>query len=337
MSWSRIRGHDLVRERFETAFQAGRLGQAYLFLGPSGIGKKLFAQELSKALLCEANAGKLLACSQCPSCKLFEAATHPDFLSIAKEEEKTELSIDIIRTLCNNLGLTPSRGRKKIAIIDDADTLNEESSNAFLKTLEEPSAGSLLILIGTEADLQLPTILSRCQLVRFSKLKQDDLVSVLMQNNVGSQDAERLTAIADGCVGLALQMNNPSLWQYRDSLLRAICNRPFRRTAVLEIWQKMVEDAGKNAPAQRQRASISAVLVLDFLKRVLRYAMQSDYAQLQAAELPQATTLIQNIGPDGLLEWIDAVQKMNERVDWMVTVNLSIDVLVDTMHKFARS
>ncbi len=118
------------------------------------------------------------------------AGTHPDVLRVAKPEDRQELPIRVIRDLCIDLGLKPMSGRRKVAIVDDADDLNDEAANAFLKTLEEPPPGSTLILVGTSAEGQLDTILSRCRVVRFDPLPESELAEVLLEQGIVETKAE---------------------------------------------------------------------------------------------------------------------------------------------------
>src|SRR5208337_765045 len=111
--------------------------------------------------------GPLDACDACPACIQVDAGSHPDYHFAAKPPEALEFPIDLMREVCGGFALKSARGRGKVIVIDDADDLNEESANCFLKTLEEPPPRSLLILIGSSLDRQLPTILSRCHAVRF--------------------------------------------------------------------------------------------------------------------------------------------------------------------------
>ena len=162
MAWQRVRGHEAQVEAFRRAARRGRLAHAYLFTGPAGVGKRLFAVELAKALLCEGNAGdELEACDRCPACAQVEAGTHPDFYPAARPADALEFPIELMRELCQGFALKSARGRGKVVVIDGADDLNRESANCFLKTLEEPPPRSVLILIGSSPDRQLSTIVSR--------------------------------------------------------------------------------------------------------------------------------------------------------------------------------
>ena len=159
MSWQRVRGHDAQIRAFERAVQRGRLAHAYLFTGPSGIGKCLFAIELAKTLLCEnPPPGRFEACDHCSSCVQIEAGTHADYHYAGLPEGKHEWPITLMREILHAFSLRSARGHGKVAILDDADDLNEEAANAFLKTLEEPPPRSVLILIGTSLERHLPTI-----------------------------------------------------------------------------------------------------------------------------------------------------------------------------------
>src|SRR5262249_41493055 len=140
-------------KEFAQAVRRGRLGHAYLFTGPAGVGKRLFARELAKTLLCDnAPDENWQACGKCASCQLVDADTHPDLIAAGRPEDKNEVPIETVRELCRLLSLKPARGRGKVAILDDADDLNPYSANSFLKTLEEPPPQSVLILIGTRSD-----------------------------------------------------------------------------------------------------------------------------------------------------------------------------------------
>ena len=127
MSWQKIRGHNRLVEAFTQAWRRGRLAHAYLFAGPQGVGKRLFAVELAKALLCESPPkDRLEACDECAACALVDAATHPDFFTASRPDDKNVIPIEVMRELCQGFALKTARGRGKVAILDDADDLDAE-------------------------------------------------------------------------------------------------------------------------------------------------------------------------------------------------------------------
>lgn len=191
MSWFGIEGHDEIVRRFQRAIAQGRIASTFLFLGPSGIGKRMFAERLAMTLQCEKNDPRLMEpCGKCMSCRQALAHEHPDILYVSKPEDRAFIPIDLFigpkdarrqMGLCSELAKKPIYEKRKIAIIDDADYFNLEGANAMLKTLEEPPKNAILILIGTSAARQLPTIRSRCQILRFSPLEIPVVESILYQ------------------------------------------------------------------------------------------------------------------------------------------------------------
>jgi DNA polymerase-3 subunit delta' len=260
VSWHSVRGHDRVVASLRQAVAQGRLPHALLFVGPDGVGKRTFALTFAKGLLCErVDAARLDPCENCPSCRQIEAGTHPDVLQVARPEDKHELPIRSIRQLCLDLGLKPARGTRKVAIVDDADDLNDEAANAFLKTLEEPPPGSVLILIGTSAELQLETIVSRCQVVRFDPLGEADLAALLREQGVTPDPAEalRLAKVGEGSVSRARGLADPDLNHFRRSLIDELAApHGFDAPALSRRIGAFVEEAGKESVEKRARASL---------------------------------------------------------------------------------
>ena len=225
MSWHSVRGHDRIVASLRSNLRNGRLPHAFLFVGPDGVGKRTFARKLAQALLCERNPETLLEpCEACPGCVQAAAGTHPDLLEFARPEDRQELPIRVIRGLCAEFGLKPARGIRKVAIVDDVDDMNDEAANAFLKTLEEPPPGAVLILIATSAELQLETIVSRCQVIRFDPLPEQDLADLLIERGVATDadDAARLAALGEGSVSRATGLADPELERFRRELIDEI-------------------------------------------------------------------------------------------------------------------
>jgi DNA polymerase-3 subunit delta' len=271
--WRSVRGHDRVVDDLRRALAQGRFPHALLFVGPEGIGKHLVARTLAQALLCERRPEEALdPCGACPSCLQVMAGTHPDVLAVARPEDKHELPIKSIRDLCHDLSLKPMRGQRRIAIIDDADDLSEEAANAFLKTLEEPPPGSVLILIGTSAELQRETIVSRCRVVRFNPLSGSDLAAILMERGHApdAKAAAQLAELGEGSVGRALGLADPEFGPFRRSLIDTIAAPDgFDPPALARRIEAFVKEAGKESVAHRARAALLAGELARFFRSLL--------------------------------------------------------------------
>ncbi|OWK37841.1 ATP-binding protein [Fimbriiglobus ruber] len=330
MGWDRIRGHAAAREQLFTAHRRGRLAHAYLFAGPPGVGKNLFAVEFAKALLCEHPPAPLTACDHCPACAQVVAGTHPDFFTARKPEDKHELPIDVVREFCSHLGLKPARGPHKIGVVEDADDFNEESANCFLKTLEEPPAGALLILLATGTERQLPTILSRAQVVRFHPLKPDDLRAVLADHEVTDPPrVDQLVRLAGGSPGQALALNDDALWAFRETLVGAVTAQRPDPVGFAAEWMRFVEEAGKESAAQRQRASLVIRLLTDLLHAAVRTALGAD-----ADGTPDAVRgFALRTGADHLADLMEACSEADYLIERKVQLVLVIESLVDKLFR----
>jgi DNA polymerase-3 subunit delta' len=330
MSWDRVRGHAEPKETFRSAFARGRLGQAYLLVGPEGVGKRLFARELAKALLCERPTVPLTSCDSCPSCAQVEVGTHPDFLSVRTPADKQELPIDDVREFCSHLARTPVRGARRVGVVEDADDFNAASANAFLKTLEEPPPGVVLLLIAIGTDRQLPTILSRCQVVRFGPLAPADLDAVLAGQGIDDPARRaRLTRLAGGSVARARALDDPDIWQAREELIAGVTSdRPnFARLA--EVWEKFVLDAGKDSAAQRLRASVVVGFLVDALRQALRLALGADAPGIDPADEPRLRAFARRLGANRIVELIEKCVEADYRVERRVQLILVIESVLE--------
>jgi DNA polymerase-3 subunit delta' len=287
MPWDDLLGHENAIDRFRRSVQRNRLASTYLFVGPPGVGKHTFAIKLAQALLCQANpAESLEACGVCPSCQQVAAGTHPDLILISKPADKAFIPVETFigdrehrrqKGLCHDIGLKPFMGGRKIAIIDDADFLNQESANCLLKTLEEPPPNSLLMLIGTSEQRQLSTIVSRSQIVRFSSLETDQVASLLnrmsdLESDVPISD---LAAASAGSVTMAVQLSEVEVYEFRKQLYSYLTESDPQWNLFAKTVIAFVDAAGKDGAAKRARLAMVGDMAIEFYRQCFLVATES--------------------------------------------------------------
>ncbi|HVT28232.1 MAG TPA: DNA polymerase III subunit [Lacipirellulaceae bacterium] len=285
--WHGILGHDDVVDRFHRILAAGRLASTYLFVGPPGVGKRRFAIELARSLLCtETPEASLEPCGRCESCQMFVTGTHPDLELVGLPPGKSTLPISLFvgddehrnqEGLCHRIGLRPFFGRRKVAIIDDADQFGIASANCLLKTLEEPPPSALLILIGTSPARQLPTIRSRSQIVRFRTLDTETIAKILLETGTVSDRAQALRAaeFGEGSVERARELADPILWEFRDQFMASLSSAQPDSVRLGRSVQAFVDDAGKEASLRRDRLRLVIGFAMEFYRLGLRTARPS--------------------------------------------------------------
>ncbi|MCG8351645.1 MAG: DNA polymerase III subunit delta' [Chloroflexales bacterium] len=231
MAWDII-GHEWAVQYLRQCLAHGRDAHAYLISGPAGIGKALLALRLAQAMNCDQETDA--PCLNCRNCRRIERGNHPDVritsmttqaagLKADEAARQKELKIGTIRDWLRDVTLRPYEGRRRIFILHDAERLNEEASNAMLKTLEEPPSFASLILVANSADL-LPTVVSRCQPIRLRPLPRQQVVQALIERAGQHQEtAALLAAQSGGRIGWALQMAaTPDEWQASQERLDAL-------------------------------------------------------------------------------------------------------------------
>lgn len=359
MFWDGLLAHHGPLELMRQSLRSGRLAHTYLFAGPSGVGKGYFARRLAQALLCQrCDAESLEACEQCPSCHQMKAGTHPDLLTVACPPGKSELPVELLvgspdergrAGLCFGLSLSPMIGARKIAIIDDADLLNPAGANALLKTLEEPPAHSILILLATSPEVLLSTIRSRCQVVHFGPLAETDVARLLVKQELVEAPAEaaEVAKLSRGSLTVAKSLIDPALREHREKLYTLLARHPFPMVELAETMTGAASAAGSEASEQRRVAAWLIDFCREFYRQTLRELCRVDSpapglpvdAEPPAPVRQFATRLrgARGVPTDVVTALLERVIKSHHQLDRMLSISLVLEALADDLSRLQRT
>lgn len=302
------------QEVFEGAAQAhlqGRLGHALLLVGPARMGKREVAEALAKRLLCASPRPDLFACGSCRSCQLFPAQSiglvttqaHGDLQRIGLEPNekgdklRTEISVDQIRRLGQWFSLTPQLGGAQVAIIDPADLMNTSSSNALLKTLEEPSPNRYLLIVSSRPGRLPATIRSRCQRLEFRLPSSDQAQAWLKSRGFADADSALALKAARGNPGLAAEWLENGGLQLRVDVMKKLNAVGAGQAGPIEVAQQWLSDESGEL-----RLRFAAELAVE----ALAGGLGAQGAGLSGLKAPADLSRISN--------WYDALNRTREQL-----------------------
>ena len=271
MTLDNILGQDRPKQILEKALRSGRIPNSYLFYGQESVGKKFTAIEVCKALNCE-TLSPVDSCDKCPSCLKIEKRIHPDLFileptKIPPTVKRAVIRIEEVRELQKKLAYLPYEGNTKVAIINNAERMTPDAANSFLKTLEEPPSKTLIILIASNPHQLLPTVVSRCQGIRFYPLPNEAIKKIIchhLETETGESQPEEIelrSRRSMGQVAYALEEDLLETSQDREELIRLVSIVSFKRMDQVFLWTK-------TKAKQTERIQ----LILDELTRILRDA-----------------------------------------------------------------
>ncbi|MGB6066857.1 MAG: DNA polymerase III subunit delta' [Desulfomonilaceae bacterium] len=298
-------GHENNLALLKQTVREGRPAHAYLFTGPEGIGKQRVGLKFACLLNCPGAHDDLEV--SCPVCRRIIAEKHPDVT--IERPEKGIIRIDRIRNLQAFFKYAPVEGRYRVTIIDDAHLMNRSAQNALLKTLEEPPAGRILILVTARPSLLLPTVRSRSRRMRFNPIPVSSVAEVLEQKGIPLEKARALAAMSSGSVSRAMEMDASSFLDLRERVVSALAD-PMGKTigGLLELSAKISTDKHTAVQAIEIASTWIRDLVLeragfnltgrvhgDILDRIASAAQHHNSRQLLSVydELVKASSLIE--------------------------------------------
>ena len=230
------------------------------------------------------------------------------------------------------MALKPARGHRKIVVLDDVDDFNEESANSFLKTLEEPPPFSHLFLIGTTIERQLPTIVSRCQVVRFAPLADEAVAAILRQHGVADPALLACAVhLGHGSPAQALALADPDLLQFRKELIGGLTQPRPNSVELAGKLMDFVAQAGKEKAAQRRRAGQILRLLIEFLSDSLAKGLGASRRFGDPQELPVLGKLADRVGPEKLLRVLERCLEADSQNERYIQVELGLEGLFDAL------
>lgn len=235
-AWENILGQREPKRRLRRLLETDRLPHALLFSGPEGVGKRRTAEALAAALLCSSPAAGH-PCGTCESCRAFSRGIHPDFFFVVPEavgKGARSIRIEAMRALGSALARPPELASRQVALIDDAQRMNEAAANSFLKTLEEPTGDVVFLLVTGMRAALLDTIVSRCLEIPFGPLALPELSEVLRRHGVEAEEAAALAALADGSAGRALALHAEGALRRREEAVSLLARLP--QIPPLSLW-----------------------------------------------------------------------------------------------------
>ena len=276
MPFRDVVGHRVLVSLLARAIARDALPPSLILAGPAGVGKRRLADAVAQTLNClqprsaaPGTDGPLIdACGTCASCARIARGVHPDVL-VVEPDEKGTIKVEPIRDLIDRAGYRPFEGRRRVSIVDDADTLVASAQNALLKTLEEPPSASVFLLVTARPDMLLPTVRSRCPRLRFQPLTTDEVARILVGRGETEAKARAIAGSSDGSIARALAEDADDLVESRAIALRVLAHAltsddPRRR---VEAAKELVAKAGSGGASDRQMLArhlrVMAALIRD--------------------------------------------------------------------------
>jgi len=325
MSFANIYGHTKQIGLLKKAMAQQRVGHSYIFSGLNAVGKKTLALAFTQALNCENAAVQNDSCGECSSCRKMIHGNHPDIHIL--ETQAQFIRIDAIRNIQEQMTFKPLEGRKRVFIIDDADKMNEQSANALLKTLEEPSADNIIMLV-TARPYWLPqTILSRCRHVRVNPLTAETVARFLIeQKQMEPSKALLLASLSGGSIGQALELDTDDMIVFRAELSRLLMAASQRDPMSL---LSLASFLGQDKKEIKQGLKILNTYFRDAL--VYRETAQTSMI-VNADDLPVVASLGGRLNGEQLLQNITLVEKSSETIEMNVNKSLTLEAMAFKLH-----
>ena len=314
-------GHEQVIEHMQTAIEKDRDSHAYILNGEAGSGKKMLADIFAATLQCEEHG--TTPCGKCKSCLQASSGNHPDIIKVT--HEKASISVDDIRTQLNgDIDIKPYSSKYKIYIIDEADKMTEQAQNALLKTIEEPPAYGIIMLLVTNKNKLLQTILSRCVTLNLKPVSSDLITDFLMKEyQIPDYNAHISARFSQGNVGKAIRYSmSEEFNETKDKILHLL--KYIENMQVYEIL-----DGIKQLGEHKLEIYDYIDIMILWYRDILLYKVTGNPNQLLfRAEYPYIKRQAERVGYDGIENIIRAMDKAKERLRANVNFDIALELML---------
>ncbi len=316
-------GHEWAVDLLAEHVAQKRERHAYLFTGPQGVGRRTLALRFAEALNCLKPPAPGQPCRTCSSCKRIEAMQHPDLTVVEAEHEGEVLRIDQVRELQHNLSLAPYEARYRVALILRFEEAHASAANAMLKTLEEPPPQVVVILTARSVESLLPTIVSRCEVLRLRPLSVDETARGLQTiKGVSDENAQKLAHISGGRPGYALRLfEKPRLLEQRQSWMEELVELLASSRGERFAFARQIVDNKEDLRNELQ-------VWLTFWRDALIFAAGITDPITNLDYVPQVKKLADEIGLHKAQFYVNSVENTLDRIDRNVNSRLAVEVLL---------
>ena len=320
-SFKDVVGHKDILKYISSAVENNRVSHAYILNGERGSGKKMLANLFAMTLLCET--GDNEPCGKCHSCKQAESGNHPDIIRVTHEKPNS-ISVDDIRTQVNNtVDIKPYQGPYKVYIIPQADMMTPQAQNAILKTIEEPPSYAVFLLLTENAETLLPTINSRCVMLKLRNIKDTLIKKYLMENlEIPDYKADICTAFPQGKMGPAIMLSNSNhLNEKRDEAVQLLKH-------INEMELNEIVAAVKNISVYKLEITDYLDIIMIWYRDVLLYKATKEIDKVVFKDQLQS---IKEQARKSSYEGIETILEALENAKARLKANVNFDLVMELL------
>lgn len=332
MILKKVLSQDHIINAFRNAVLKNHLSHAYIFTGQKGVGKSLFAREFSKYLFCKDK--KTDSCGVCRNCGRIDNNNHPDIHWTALGEKDKFIKIEYIREIQHFVKLSPVESENKLFIIKQADRMTEEASNCLLKTLEEPTPSTIIILIADSMTPIKDTIRSRCQIVRFSSIPTHVIKEQLIEKfDADINEVEWISRFCCGSLGTAIDLMKDNFYETNNHIVDRISELKLKDN--LNFTDEFIESyLSKDETLEEKRQTLKSIFncILQYYRDILIFKIKKSHAAY-SKDLPlfnigredTLQTQSRRLTREQIINMIDEILLAIKYIDYNLNINMLVE------------